>query len=273
MNNLTRIDVVKPRNAVTPSVGMWIWDVAKSDGGKTTSIVRRCQQVGLGHVLIKTNDGIRDYNGTLKPLVSALKSAGIHVWAWQYSYGTAPHEEAAAFARRALALSVNGVCVDAETEYTSRPATAVTYMDQLRSRVGSLPIAVSSFPLFRDQTHFPWQQFLAKSDFAMPQVYWYSHDPVTMLQDSWHDYSQYINSRKIIPTGAAFRAGTGDPPNIGMFLEAAAQLGAGMVNFWSWQTATPTMWAQISATVSAQILPGRTKGSLQRGPSKKGRKT
>ncbi len=258
---------------MTLSVGMWIWDVAKSDGGKTANIVRRCQQVGLGHVLIKTNDGIRDYNGTLKPLVSALKSAGIHVWAWQYSYGAAPKEEAAAFARRALALSVNGVCVDAETEYTSRPAAAVAYMDQLRSHVGSLPIAVSSFPLSRDQTHFPWQVFLVKSDFAMPQVYWYSHDPVTMLHDSWHDYSQYINSRKIIPTGAAFRAGTGDPTNIGRFLEAAAQLGAGMVNFWSWQTATPAMWAQISATAVAQILPGRAKGALRRGPSKKGRKT
>jgi hypothetical protein len=252
---------------------MWIWDVAKSDGGKIANIVRRCQQVGLGHVLIKTNDGIRDYNGTLKPLVSALKAAGVHVWAWQYTYGRAPQDEAVAFARRALTLSVNGVCVDAETEYASHPGAAVAYMEQLRSQVGPLPIALSSFYLPSDQPRFPWQQFLTKCDFAMPQVYWYMRDPASVLQDSWREYSQYINSRKIIPTGAAFSAGTGDATNIREFLAAAAQLGAGMVNFWSWQSATPAMWAQISATAGAQVPPGRTKGALRRGPSKKGRKT
>lgn len=228
------------------SVGMWMWDVNKSEGGDVAKIVRRCKRVGLGHVLIKTNDGAGDYNGTLEPLVSALKAAGVHVWAWQYTYGRTPEEEANAFARRALALGVNGVCVDAETEYESRPVAAEAYMHQLRAQVRPLPIAVSSFYLPEYHPGFPWHQFLGKSDFAMPQVYWYAHDPVTAVQASWRQYSQYISPAKIIPTGAAYREATGDPSNIGKFLTAAAQLGARMVNFWSWQSATAAMWAQIT---------------------------
>lgn len=235
------------------SVGMWIWDVGECEGGDVSAIVARCTQAGLGHVLIKTNDGAAEYNGALGPLVSALNDAGVHVWAWQYTYGKEPEAEAEAFAQRALDLSVNGVCIDAEKEYEaeSQASAADAYMTRLRSLTGTLSVAVSSFYLPHYHSQFPWNEFLGKSDYAMPQVYWFSRDPASALEASYSQYTEYIPAEKIIPTGAAYPQATGDPENIKNFLEAAERLGASMVNFWSWQHATSAMWAQITGRAGA----------------------
>lgn len=235
------------------SVGMWIWDTQECEGGDVSAIVARCNQTGLGYVLIKTNDGVKEYNGTLGPLVSTLQDAGVQVWAWQYSYGREPEKEAEAFAQRSLALNVNGVCCDAEKEYEaeSQASAADAYMTRLRDLVGELPTAVSSFYLPHYHQQFPWHEFLGKCDFAMPQVYWFTKDPAKALEASYVQYTEYIRPEKIVPTGAAYSEATGDPENIRIFLERAQQLGASMASFWSWQHATLAMWEQIGSRVGA----------------------
>jgi len=233
---------------MSPSVGMWIWTVTDCEGGVVSAIVDRAKQAALGHVLIKTNDGTAQYNGTLGPLVSALKAAGIHIWAWQYARGQDPEAEAEAFGSRALALGVNGLCVDAEVEFesTAMAPRATAYMTRLRSVAGTLPIALSSYYRPQLHPHFPWAEFLGQSNFAMPQVYWFGNDPAVALADSYADYGAFIAQEQIIPTGAAYAEATGNPDNIGKFIAKATDLGASSVNFWSWQHATPAMWAEIT---------------------------
>lgn len=233
-----------------PSVGMWIWDVARCEGGDIRRIVEKARLYRLGHVLIKTNDGTRSYNGTLGPLVRALKDAGVHIWSWAYVYPRNATEAAEAFASRSLALGVNGVCVDAEAEFKGRPDAAVAYMETLREMVGRLPIMLSSF--YRPAYHqtFPWEEFLSRSDFGNPQVYWFKRNPEEALRAALAEWASYISRSRLIPAGAAYLEGCGDPANIGRFLAECEAQDVSQVNFWSWQHATEAMWTEIGGVAA-----------------------
>ncbi len=83
---------------------MWIWHLARSDGGDPDGIKARCLQVGLDHLVIKITDGTSNFNGPLlRPIFAALKEgSGLALWVWTYTYGRDPEGEAAAFGNRAV---------------------------------------------------------------------------------------------------------------------------------------------------------------------------
>ncbi len=228
------------------SRGFWIWTVAACEHGDAAAITERAVAAGLGHVLVKTNDGIAAYNGKhLGSLVGWLQRNGIHVWSWQYLYGLQPKAEAAAFAARAAALGATGLVIDAETYLDHRPETAAMYMEELK-RLSALPVALSTY--YRPITHptFPWKAFLDRCDFAMPQVYWYKNPPERTVRETYAEYRKFIAPSKIIPTGAAYPEGAGDAGHLRTFIDAAERAGAGMMNFWEWAHATPAYWEIIA---------------------------
>jgi len=227
---------------MTPSMGMWIWNRDRCEQGDTKAIVAKALRYRLGHVLIKTNDGRDEYNGTLGPLVRAFKDASINVWAWAYVYDKHLEEQAEGFASRAAALNVNALSVDAEVEFKNHPAAATEYMTRLKA-VAHAPVGVSSYYLPQNHPTFPWREFYSKADYAQPQVYWYSNNPKLALLRSIAQHQPY--SIPIIPAGAAYQQATGDPGNIGVFLQTVREAGVGQVNFWSWEHATAMMWAEI----------------------------
>lgn len=249
------------------SIGFFIWNRANCEEGDAARIAAKAVACHLGHVLIKTNDGRAAFNGGLNDLVQALHAAKIHVWAWQYSYGLYPYDEADTFAARAGELAVDGLCVDAEAEYkwrvrpnpvtralepvdpnevTQKRARAVAYMDRLRAKAPKgLPLAVTSYYLPDKHANFPWSEFLSRTDFAMPQVYWNQTDPTAALSASLRQYAPYIDRSKLLPVGAAYQPATGDVHNITTFLQQCALLGFGRASFWSWEHATPEYWAEI----------------------------
>jgi len=234
------------------SIGVWIWNVRHCEEGDTARIVAKAKDTGLGHVLIKTNDGRDSYNGTLRPLVSALQAAGVHVWSWQYTYGFHPLEEALAFAQRSLALSVDGLCVDAEVEYLNQPKAAIAYMDALR---GNLPqgkaVAVSSYYLPQNHASFPWREFYDRATHAMPQVYWYTNAPATALSRSLAQHVKYRSvpvEQWVIPAGTITPAHHSTPASVAVFVETARRAGLPSVNFWSWEHATPELWEALETS-------------------------
>ena len=79
--------------------GMWIWYVKKSSGGRVGKIVQRARRSGIDTVLIKSGDGTTYWNQFSPSLVSALKSRGLSVCAWQFVYGRNPTGEASIAAR------------------------------------------------------------------------------------------------------------------------------------------------------------------------------
>lgn len=232
------------------SVGIWCWTVAKCLDGDVNAIVQKCRDVGIGHFLVKTNDGRQAYNGTLQPLVNALRAAQINVWSWAYTYGVAAEDEADAFAARSAALGITALCVDAEVEYKTHPNRAIRYMDRLRAKAGDeATIAMSSYYLPKNHPTFPWKEFYNRADIAMPQVYWYTNDPVLAVTRSLAQHVVYTgragSSIPVIPVGAAYPEAAGSSMNLRRFLHAVEQAGIGQTNFWSFQHALDSYWEEI----------------------------
>ena len=222
--------------------GMFIWQVWRCEGGDIGRIVAKAQDAGLSHVLIKIADGRSAYNGDLTDLVTRLREAGIDPWAWQYTYGSHPEEEADFAATRYSELPWAGFVVDAETEYKGHPDRACRYMNALRCKLPETTVALSSFYLPDLHQSFPWAEFLRLCDINMPQIYWYSRGPEKALRQSLQQNARF--GRPIFPTGAAY-PGACTAEEIPVFLQAVREAGLGGANFWGWQHATAGMWAAI----------------------------
>jgi hypothetical protein len=223
--------------------GMFIWQVRHCEGGDAERIVARCLEADLTHVLIKVADGRSAYNGDLSGLVTRLRQAGVAPWAWQYTYGSHPEEEARFAARRFAELPFSGFVVDAESEYKGRGDAGTRYMDALRCELAEATVALSSFYLPDLHPTFPWQEFLCRCDLNMPQVYWYSRGPERALRQSLEQNARY--GRPVLPTGAAY-PGACTAAEIPVFLEAVRATPLAGASFWSWQHATAEMWRAIA---------------------------
>jgi hypothetical protein len=100
----------------------------------------------------------------------------------------------------------------------------------------------------------PWTDFLTKSDYNMPQVYWeQAHNPGEQLQRSVNEFKSAVSPfRPIIPTGAAYGANGWIPTaeDITAFINTAVSLEVSGVNFWSWDYCRknlPLLWKTIAA--------------------------
>jgi len=249
--------VILPRRPLWGK-GFWIWKLERCEGGNPQAIAEKAKSAGLAHILVKIADGSSPYNGDIWPLVDTLRAAGIGVWGWQYTYGTdpGPKEEAEFAVSRVRQFGLDGFVIDAEVEYKGHPERATEYMNALRDGLPDIPIALSSFYLPDYHPEFPWREFLDKCDLSMPQVYWYTRDPIEALEKSLAQHGRF--GKPIFPTGAAYRmTDTSATPNqIQRFLEKAWDEGLPGVSFWSWQHATADMWEVIKEF--AWAIGGRT---------------
>ncbi len=123
-------------------------------------------------------------------------------------------------------------------------------MQALRSGLNSIPVALSSYRYPSLHREFPWREFLAECDFALPQVYWIgAHNPDAQLKRCLDEY-QELTRLPVIPTGAAFTQGDWSPTtaDINKFLNAARDFGLSGANFWEWYPARnlPEVWEAIA---------------------------
>ncbi|MEW6649313.1 MAG: hypothetical protein AB1453_03885 [Chloroflexota bacterium] len=241
--------------SVKPGVGMYIWNVRRTEGGDAEAIGRVAVEAGLSHAWVKIADGTRAFNvgaeaDLARLAIEALKSAGVQVFGWQYVYGWQPEAEADAAIRRIVELGVDGFVVNAEVEYKHRPGQASRYMRRLRGAIGDMPVGLSSYRFPRIHPEFPWNAFLDRCDFNAPQVYWMQAiNAAGQLRESIRQFQQgSLARRPIIPTGAAFQEHGWRPTALQVeeFLrEADATCEA--VNFWAWEHARrlSDIWAVI----------------------------
>jgi len=126
--------------------GVWIWQLARSDGGSVDGIAARAQASGVKTVFVKSADGARWWPQFSAGLVQALHARGLQVCAWQYLYGRQPVAEAVLGAR-AQAAGADCLVLDVESQYAGRYTAAKTFLGALRSRVGAdYPSASRRFP-------------------------------------------------------------------------------------------------------------------------------
>src|SRR3954469_13603865 len=96
-SNAMKITVVAPPRiggaGVAPGVlpdvfkgnGMWMWELASSDGGNLDTIAARAHAAAISTVFVKSSDGASDRWSQFNPgLVAALHAQGLHVCAWQF---------------------------------------------------------------------------------------------------------------------------------------------------------------------------------------------
>ena len=228
--------------------GYYIWQVRHCENGDPDRITALAHEANLTHVLVKVADGAFPYNIDLdngfdyvRPLVRKLQARNISVWGWQYVYGDYPEQEAEIAVSRTLDLGLNGFVVNAEKEYqnNAKAPAASRYMNILRTNLGSLPLALSSYRYPSYHQLLPWENFLDRCDYNMPQVYWVqSHNNAAeQLQRSVNEFKQMRPFRPIIPTGPTFKQDGWIPyeHEIHDFMNAAKRLNLTAVNFWYWE--------------------------------------
>lgn len=225
--------------------GMYIWQLNAAEMGQAYQIARDAKAAGFSHVLVKIANGTYTFNvvngvDLAMLLAVEMKRVGIQVWGWHYVYGYDPVGEAAIAVKRVNELGLDGYVVDAEGEYKSSGSTrAREFMQRVRSGLGNLPIALSSYRYPSLHPEFPWGAFLEFVDINMPQVYWMqAHNPAAQLANCVSEFKA-LSGRPIIPTGAAFHeAGwQATAEEIYSFWNAVKTLGLTGGNFWEWANA------------------------------------
>ncbi len=246
--------------------GIFIWEIAQSDGGEPARLVALARAARIGHVILKLSDGTynfpipaQDPGGALElktdAAIRAFKGAGIPVWGLAHVYGHDPVMEAHRAASRVLRWRLDGLVVNPQVQYTGQHARAQEFMATLRRDLGpDVPLAFSLFrlpdsvdsPAAPLAERFPLDAFAGPADMLMPQVFWIARDggdPAAALRENHRQYRERYPDKPYIPTGAAFgeRYGTlewsATPAQIELFLGQAHALGFSGANFWSWQHA------------------------------------
>jgi hypothetical protein len=242
--------------------GFFIWKIRDCESGSPTGIATAAQAAGLSHVLIKIADGMNHSNvdsaaglDYAPGVVQALHNVGIQAWGWHYVYGGDPDGEAWNGGRRARSLGLDGYVIDAEVEYKAAgmSSAAKRYISDLRGYLGSMPIALCSFRFPSYHMELPWGEFLNKSDYNMPQVYWeQAHNAGAQLTRSYREFQSITPYRPVLATGPTYSNKGWEPTtsDIHDFLTTAMSLQIPAVNFFSWDYCRkylPHLWNEVAS--------------------------
>jgi Putative peptidoglycan binding domain len=247
---------------------MWIWELGSTSHGNISAIVARAHQYGLSTVFVKSSDGADFWSDQFtRSLVHALHAGGLNVCAWQYVYGYKPVGEADVGAE-AVRAGANCLIIDAEAQYQGRYVAAQTYIQRLRSLIGSrFPVALASFPYVDYHPSFPYSVFLGPggAQYNVPQMYWKDiGTSVTAVYAHTYAYNR-IYRRRIFPLGQLYS----NPPisQIERFRELSRSYRAGGVSWWDWQSARPAAWRAMARPVGnlAGFRPYTALASIGRG--------
>jgi hypothetical protein len=146
--------------------------------------------------------------------------------------------------------------IDAEGEYKDRgkKMAAHRFMEDLRAGLPKTPIAFSSYRFPLQHPRIPFETFLEKCDYAMPQVYFeQAHNPEYQIQRCVDQYMSLKPARPIISTGPAYsnEGWTPTADEITRFMVKVKELGQPAVNFWSFdyvlRSSMVDIWNAIAA--------------------------
>jgi hypothetical protein len=249
---------------------MWIWELSSTEGGNLADIIAGARLHGVNTVVLKSSDGGSFWSNQFTPtIVHALHAGGLKVCAWQYVYGASPVREANLGAE-AVDDGADCLVIDAEAQYEGRYIAAQTYIERLRSLIGTrYPVALAAFPYVDFHPSFPYSVFLGPggAQYNAPQMYW--RDIGTSVAAVYaHTYSlNRIYQRPIFPLGQLYS----NPPSqqIVRFRELDLVYGAGGVSWWDWQSASASAWSAMSVPIDSlpDVTPEKARAVVGRGAS------
>ena len=248
--------------------GMWIWYVAKSDGGNLDAIALRARTAGIGTVFVKSADRGTVWGQFTPQLVADLHARGLRVCAWQFVYGADPIAEAQA-AIASIAAGADCFVIDAETAYEGRYAAAQRYIAALRAAVGPhYPVGFTSFPYVDYHPRLPYSVFLGPggAQANMPQVYWKAIGGSVDAVSAKTIANNRIYGTPMAPLGQSYDAPSA--ADLRRFRAVWAGYGAAGLSWWSWQASSAATWAVLSEPAPAPaVLPDPGWPALNRGSS------
>src|SRR5438128_1152461 len=102
-------------------LGVWIWELARCEGGDPAAIARKAIRCGVSWVTVKSGDA-RPTGQVTPALVNELRAGGIECAAWFYSVpGAAETAAQLALVRHLVDVcGVRDIFIDAEIEWESR---------------------------------------------------------------------------------------------------------------------------------------------------------
>jgi hypothetical protein len=231
--------------------GMWVWNLARCEGGDAARIAARARAVGLDHVVLKIADGTGLYNGTLlRPVVETLQAAGVAVWVWTYTYGRQPEREADVFGARAVKLRAEGLVVDLEGDRYAEMggrARVRRFFDALRAHARTQPIALSSHRFPSLHPAVPIADAMAWCEYGDPQCYYLHPNVTAQMTRALREWSAF--GKPLAATGAAYPEGLRAVSDMSLFVAACRRAGVETVRWWSWEHATAEMWQAIAQIV------------------------
>jgi hypothetical protein len=254
--------------------GIFIWRLSQCAGGDPVKLANMAKAAGFSWICIKAADGVCDFNqggaawqgpNLLSGAVSALRAVGIKVAGWQYIYGANWLGQSIAASEAAKAIvnidryKFDCWIIDPESNYKRKGSSvwANTYMTALRAAWPSVSIGLCSYRYPTLHPELPWADFLRRSDFHAPQVYWVqAHNPVSQLVQSRKELLA-LKVLPMIPVGSAYTepAYQWEPTvaDLNAFDQAAHELGCQGVTWWEWgengrgAEYHPGWWAAISS--------------------------
>jgi hypothetical protein len=232
--------------------GMWIWELARSEGGSAAAIGARARANGISTVFVKSADGTNPWSQFSPALVSALHAEGLKVCGWQYLYGSSPVAEARA-AATAAANGADCFVMDPETEYQGRYGAAQRYLNELRALVGEgFPIALTSFPYVDYHPNLPYSVFLGPGGAQVnaPQVYFKTIGGGVRTVSEHTYVSNRIYGAPIAPLGQSYDAPSTD--DITRFRQLWAAWGAPGISWWSWQSTAAATWPALGGPLAGE---------------------
>jgi peptidoglycan hydrolase-like protein with peptidoglycan-binding domain len=229
-------------------LGMWIWELPRTDGGNLATIAAQAQRTGISTLFVKSSDGASYWSQFSPALVATLHAAGLRVCAWQYVYGSNPIGEAEVGAR-AVANGADCLVIDAESQYEGHYAAAQRYIEALRAKIGaSYPLGLTSFPYVDYHESFPYSVFLGPggAQFNVPQMYWKTIG-ISVPYAYVHTFEEnLVYARPICPLGQTYEAPSRQ--EIVRFRSLAVPYEAcGGVSFWDWQETSSSGWSALLA--------------------------
>jgi len=246
--------------------GMWIWELAQSDGGDPAAIAARARAAGIATVFVKSSDGPAQRWAQFNPgLVAELHAYGLRVCAWQYVYGTNPLGEASLGAD-AVADGADCLVIDAESEYEDRYVAAQLYVQALRASLGpDYPLGFTSFPYVDYHSKVPYSVFLGPggAQANLPQVYWKAIGGGVDAVSARTLAHNRIYGAAIAPLGQTY--GSPSPADVARFRALWSGYGSAGTSWWSWQATGPEGWAALAAPVAPLPPPDPGWPALARG--------
>ena len=160
--------------------------------------------------------------------------------------------------------------IDAEAQYQGRYIAAQTYMERLRSLIGSsYPVALAGFPYVDFHPSFPYSVFLGpgRRQYNTPQMYWRDiGTSVAAVYAHTYDFNR-IYQRPIFPLGQltptrrrARSCGSGSCP---------ASTAPAASHWWDWQSASAKAWNAMSLPIGnlPDVTPEKAMAVVGRGAS------